>query len=304
HVLIAPMLGKVQWPESARRAVEKRLRDRSVVRAILLDFVIDEEGGAPWPDAPVEKSRIARIDYRKWAEIEDDGTDSEEQSALPDSGEQSLSVKAARLCAAVLGHAAALGRGLEPNHWQKSAVGHLLRLIGSQLPAAAEFTYLPNAAQRHILDLAAWSGGALLNLKQMGDGVRGDSVKYLTPHYLIKEGSRWRRQPALDNPLAKIMREVLKRTRDPVTEQSFAEIARKELLLAQRDELAACVSWLADKFVEEGEADRRFDGFMFINLDADIKQLRRDITSDQRRLKEELRRLMVLRRERWVPLKD
>src|SRR5262249_45613114 len=45
HVLIAPMLGKVQWPESARRAVEKRLRDRSVVRAILLDFVIDEEGG-------------------------------------------------------------------------------------------------------------------------------------------------------------------------------------------------------------------------------------------------------------------
>src|SRR5262249_56631416 len=71
-----------------------------------------------------------------------------------------------------------------------------------------------------------------------------------------------------------------------------------------RDELAACVSWLADKFVEEGEADRRFDGFMFINLDADIKQLRRDITSDQRRLKEELRRLMVLRRERWVPLKD
>jgi hypothetical protein len=32
--------------------------------AILLDFVIGEEDQSPWPDAPVEKSRIARIELR------------------------------------------------------------------------------------------------------------------------------------------------------------------------------------------------------------------------------------------------
>jgi hypothetical protein len=157
--------------------------------------------------------------------------------------------------------------------------------------------------QRQILDLPEWGGGALLNLKQMGN-VKGDLITFLVPHYLIKQGARWRRQPALDNPLAKIMRETLKRTRDPINEQDLAEIVRKELLLAQRDELAACVSWLADKLVEAGEAEPRLDGLVFINLDADIKQLRKDIAADQRRVKDELRQLMILRRERWVGLKD
>jgi hypothetical protein len=297
QVLIAPMLGKVEWPEPARRAIEKRLRDQFVVRVILLDFLIVEEpSGPPWPNEPVEKSRIARIDYRRWGEIEHDITRQEDQS---------LSVKAARLCAATLGHAAALGRGLEPNDWQEKAVGQLLHLIGGALPAAVEFTFLPNGTQRQILDHPAWSesDAGSLNLRQMGNGVTSNVIMYLVPHYLIKEGTRWRRQPALGTPLAKLIRETLKRARDPVTEPGLADVARKELLLAQRDELAACISWLVAKFVEAGEIERRLEGLVFVDRDAEIRQLRREIAQAQRKGKDELERLKMLRREQWVALK-
>lgn len=297
HVLVAPMLGKKQWPENAKRSVEKRLADQSEMRAVLLDFIVEEEeeSAEPWPDQPKEKSRIVRIDYRQWARI--DGVSQEPE-------EQSLSVRAARLCAAILGHAAALARGIEPSDSQKNAVGQILQLVDEALPKAGEIVYLPDSAQRQILELPTWHDGARLSLKQIGSGVTTARLTPLVPHYLAKDGARWHRQPVLNSPLGKLMREMLRRARAPIDDDGFAEAAQKELLIAQRAELRACVAWLADALVEAGEASRELHGLVFENVDAKIKGLQKDVAAHRRRVKEELQSLMNIRRDRWLLLRN
>ena len=304
-IMVAPILGRVYWPVDAGRRIVDDLRLRRNIRSILFDFVVDgdwERWSQECSEAGVQLTRralpdVRRIHFDDWA---DDFAPEEEsdEPTIP-------AVLVARFCAALIGAAHCLINRRPLNDTQKTVVEKVVRLWREQLPTSTDFCYLPGQSERILLDEAQWQGGAVLTLAALKESTRqqltGNSLRNFVPHYVVKEGARWRRLPPLDNPLAKAILELLNRHRNtPLTRDVIRQHVESVVSIPTPGELVSCIDWLLEKMIVEGLIDARLDGFVRVDIEGDIKERRRDVRRLQSELKKSLERLARLDQKRWI----
>jgi hypothetical protein len=304
-VMVAPMLGRLYWPVDAGRKVTEDLRLRRSVRSILFDFVVDgdwEHWLHECSEAGVQLTRrslpdVKRIHFDDWSDEFSPDEESEEPTTP--------AVLVARFCAALIGAAHCLIDRRPLNDTQKSVVEKAVRLWREQLPTSTDFCYLPGQSERILLDVAQWQGGAVLTLAALkestGQQLTGNSLRNLVPHYVVKEGAKWRRLSPLENPLAKAIFESLNRHRNTtLTRDVIREHVESVVAIPTSGELVSCIDWLLEKMIVEGLVEARLDGFVRVDIEGDIKEKRREVRRLQTDLKKSLDRLARLDQRRWI----
>ena len=304
-VLVAPILGRTYWPPDAIKKLKEELRLRRSLRIVLFDFVIDADGDH-WLEQCSDEGiqingsglpNLQRIPFDDWA---GELADTEEDEQPP-----TIAVQSARFCAALIGAAHAIINHLNPSDTQSFATTKIVDLWRSHLPAASAFCYLPSQAERMLLDLAQWQAGEALTLATLkqtsGQNLTGNTLRNLVPHYIAKQGSKWKRQPLLESPLAKAIINALRRHRaTPTSREKIREYVEDTIIVPIPGELPNCIEWFLNKMLVEGLIDERLDGFVYIDLERDLKKLRREVKELQSELAKQIDRLSRLDQKRWL----
>jgi hypothetical protein len=304
-ILVAPILGRTYWPPEAIKKLSEELYSRRSFRIILFDFVIDADTDHWLEQCSNEGIKIdgsslpnlQRIPFDDWS---GELADIEEGEQPP-----TVAVQSARFCAALIGAAHAIANRLKPSDTQTYAATKILDLWRSHLPPPSEFCYLPSQSERMLLDLAQWQTGEAVTLATLkeatGQNVTGASLRNLVPHYLIKQGAKWKRQPLLQSPFAKAILDSLRRHRTvPSIREKIRDHVDDAVVVPVAAELPNCIEWFLQKLIIEGLIEERLDGFIYKDLEADLKALRRELKTLQKEFSTEFDRLGRLDQKRWL----